>query len=196
MVGNLNEEHQRWILKTYWENKSEETMRRIWGNEFNFPASSRLTIYCIRDKFETTSPFANAPKSGQPHTTLAQENVMKVALTFESKLCKKSTQQASWELGIQRTLLQRLKSYYPRLSHDLFEVDLDCRLQLCEVMCNQLTEQPDLLSKIMWTGEAFFKLSGQVNKHSYLCWLYENSHVIMTCGSIVGWHFLPPCRGS
>ena len=47
-------------------------------------------------------------------------------------------------------------------------------------MCNQLTEQPDLLSKIVWTDEACFKLSGNVNQHNSVCWADENPHVIRT----------------
>ncbi|GFV94930.1 putative mariner [Trichonephila clavipes] len=45
-------------------------------------------------------------------------------------------------------------------------------------MRNQLTEQPDLLSKIEWRDEACFKLSGHANRHNY--WVEENPHVIMT----------------
>ncbi|GFW81556.1 hypothetical protein TNCV_2882331 [Trichonephila clavipes] len=48
------------------------------------PTLSRLAIYCIRDKFETSSSVTNAPKSGRPRTTLTLENE-KVALTFVNK---------------------------------------------------------------------------------------------------------------
>ena len=157
----------------------------MWENEFHVPAPSRLTIYRMRDKFETTCSVANAPKSGRPRTTLTQENEMKVALTFVNSP-KKSMQRASRELGIPRTSLQRLmhwlhlKSYRLRLLHGLLEDDPDRRLQFCEIMCNQLTEQPDLLSKIVWTNEACFKLSGRVNRHNSVYWADENPHVIMT----------------
>jgi hypothetical protein len=148
MAGNLSEEHRRWILKTYWKYENAETVRRIWENEFNLSAPSRQTIYRIRDKFETTSSVANAPKSGRPRTTLTQENEMNVALTFVNSP-KKSTRQASRGLIIPRASLQRLmhqlnlKPYRPRLLHGLLEDDPDRRLQFCEIMRNQLTEQPD-----------------------------------------------------
>ena len=185
MAGNLSEEHRQWILKTYWKYENTETMRRMWENEFHVPAPSRLTIYRIRDKVETTSSVANAPKSGWSRKTLTQENEMKVVLTFIDSP-KKSTWWLSRELGIPRTSLQRLmhrlhlKPYRPRLLHGLLEDDPDRRLQFCEIMCNQLTEQPDLLSKIVWTDEACFKLSGHVNRHNCVYWADENPHVIMT----------------
>ncbi|GFQ82936.1 putative mariner [Trichonephila clavata] len=151
------------------------------GNEFLLTAPSRLTIYLIKDKFETTSSVANALKSGRPRTTLTQENQMKATLTFVNSP-KKSTRQGSREMGIPKTSLQllmyqqHLKPFHPRLLHRLFENDPDSRLQFCEIMCNQLTEQPDLLSKFMWT----FKLSGHVDKHNSVHWAVENLHVIMT----------------
>ncbi|GFY21945.1 uncharacterized protein TNCV_3295891 [Trichonephila clavipes] len=83
MAVNLNEEHRWWILKTYWEyEKYAETIRRIWENKFHLPALSRLAIHRIRDKFETTSSVTNLPKSGRPHTTLTEDNDMKLAFTF------------------------------------------------------------------------------------------------------------------
>ena len=154
MAGNLSKERRWWILKTYWKYENTETVRRMWQNEFHVPAPSHQTIYHMRDKFETTGSVANAPKSGRPCTTLTQENEMKVALTFINSP-KKSTRWASRELGIPRTSLQHLmhrlhlKPYCPRHLHGLLKDDPDRRLQFCEIMCNQLTEQPDLLSKIV-----------------------------------------------
>ncbi|GFY56621.1 uncharacterized protein TNIN_482881 [Trichonephila inaurata madagascariensis] len=96
MAGNLNEDHQRWILKTYWKyEKYAETVLRIWENKLHFPASSRLAIYRIRDKFETTSSVTNAPKSGPPHATLTEENEIMIAFTFVNSP-KKSPRLGSW----------------------------------------------------------------------------------------------------
>ncbi|GFY67824.1 DUF4817 domain-containing protein [Trichonephila inaurata madagascariensis] len=96
---------------------------------------------------------------------------MKVALTFVNNT-KKSTRQASRELGSLRTSIQHLmhqlhlKPYYTRLLHGLLWDDPDHRLQFCEIMRNLLTEQPDQLLKIAWIDEACFKLSGHVNRHN------------------------------
>lgn len=183
MAGNLSEEQRRWILKTYWKYENAEIVRRLW--EFNVPVPSRLTIYRIRDKFEATGSITNAPKSGRPRTSLTEVNKLNTALTFIHSP-KKSRRRASLELGIPRTSLKRLmnhlklKPYRPRLLHSLLEDDPDRRLQFCEIMHNQLIVQPDLLSKIVWTDEACFKLSGHVNRHNCVYWADENPHVIMT----------------
>ncbi|GFQ95151.1 hypothetical protein TNCT_398421 [Trichonephila clavata] len=96
---------------------------------------------------------------------------MKVTLTFVNSP-NKSMRQSSWELGIRRALLQRImhqlhfKPYRSRLLHDLLEEDLDRRPQFCEITCNQLTEQPNLRSKIIWTDGTCFKLSSLVSRHN------------------------------
>ncbi|GFQ76619.1 hypothetical protein TNCT_393371 [Trichonephila clavata] len=82
MTGNLSGAPSVDLLE---KRKYAETVRRIRKINFIYPcrdAPSRFTIYCIKDKFETKSSVANAPKSGRPRTTLIQENQMKVSLTF------------------------------------------------------------------------------------------------------------------
>lgn len=110
---------------------------------------------------------------------------MKIALTSVSSP-DKFLWQASRELGMSRTSLYyllyqlNLKIYCPRLLHDLLEDDPDSKLQFCKIMCNQLIEQPDQLSKTVWTDETCFKLSGPVNRHNSVYWANENPHVIVT----------------
>ncbi|GFY75210.1 putative mariner [Trichonephila inaurata madagascariensis] len=102
MVGNLSEEHRRWILKTYWKYENAEAVRRIQENEFHLPTPSLFTIYHIPDRFETTNSFANELEHGRPRMTLIQDNEMKVALIFVNSRKK------SGKLGIPRISLQRL----------------------------------------------------------------------------------------
>jgi len=70
-----------------------------------------------------------------------------------------------------------VKSYRPILLHGLLEDDPDRRLQFCEIMRNQISDERDLLDKIIWSDEACFKLSGHVNMHNCVCWADENSHL-------------------
>ncbi|GFS59332.1 hypothetical protein TNIN_276761 [Trichonephila inaurata madagascariensis] len=50
------------ITKEMWKSVKDEFRHKwIWEKEFRLPSTSRLTIYRITDKFETTSSVGNAP---------------------------------------------------------------------------------------------------------------------------------------
>jgi len=74
---------------------------------------------------------------------------------------KKSARHAAKELSYLRSSLRRLmrklnlKPYHPRLLHGLLEDDPDWRLQLCEIIRNQISDERDLLDKIIWPDEAY-----------------------------------------
>jgi hypothetical protein len=93
---------------------------------------------------------------------------------------KKSTRCAARELSLPRMSLRRLmrklnlRLYCPRLLHGLLEDDRDRRLQLCEIMHNQISDEQDLPDKVIWSDEVCFKLSGHVNRHNCVYWANEN----------------------
>ena len=96
---------------------------------------------------------------------------MRVAMTFVNSP-KKSIRRAAQEISLQRMSLGRLmpklnlKPYRPRLLRGLLEDDPDRRLQFCEIMRNQISDERDRLDKIIWSDEACFKLSSHVNRHN------------------------------
>ena len=168
MAGNLSVDQRKWILRQYWKTENAERVRTAWVEAFNTPPPTRLAIYRIRGKFDATGSVANASKSGRPRTSMTEENEMRVAMTFVNDP-KNSTAQ---ELSLPRTSLRRLmrklnlKPYCPRLLRGLLQDDPDRRLQFCEIMHNQISDERDLLDKIIWPDEACFKLSGHVNRHN------------------------------
>ena len=96
---------------------------------------------------------------------------------------KKSIRRAAQEISLQRMSLGRLmpklnlKPYRPRLLRGLLEDDPDRRLQFCEIMRNQISDERDRLDKIIWSDEACFKFSGHVNRHNCVYWADENPHL-------------------
>ena len=107
---------------------------------------------------------------------------MRVSMTFLNSQ-KNSTRRAARELSLPRTSLRRLmrklnlKPYRPRLLHGLLEDHPDRLLQFCEIMRNQISNEGDILDKIIWSDEACFKLSGQENRHNCFYWADENPHL-------------------
>ena len=146
IAGNLSTEQRKWILKQYWRTENAERVRTAWVEAFNTPPQTRLTIYRIRDKFDAAGSVTNAPKSGRPRTSMTEENETRVAMTFVNSP-KKSTRRAAQELSLLRMSLRRLmrelnlKQYHPRLLGGLLEDDPDQRLQFCEIMRNQISDE-------------------------------------------------------
>ena len=112
------------ILKTYWKHENAGDVRRHWMQTFHTDPPTRVTIYKIRDKFDTDGTVANKKKSGRNKTSSAEKDEILVALTFVISP-KKSTRGASLQLSIPRTSLMRLmrklklRPYRPRLLHGL-----------------------------------------------------------------------------
>ena len=155
MTNNLLKEQRIRVSKKYWKHENAETVHTAWQEAFHTLPPSRLTIYCLRSKFDITDSVSNAPKSGRPKTCTTEENKTLVAMTFTNSP-KKSTQCASAQLSISRTSLQRLlnniklKPYRPRLVHSLLEDGPDRRLQFSEMMCDQYVgKQVETLDKII-----------------------------------------------
>ena len=178
VAGNLSIEQRKWILKQYWKTENAKRVRTAWVEAFNTPPPTCLTTYHIRDKFDSMGSVANAPKSGRPRT---EENEMRVTMTFIN-IPQKSTRCATQELSLPRTSLRclmrklNLKPCRRRLLHGLLEDDPDWRLQFCEIMRKPISDDRDLLAKIIWSDEACFKLPGHVNRHNCVYWADENPH--------------------
>ena len=70
-----------------------------------------------------------------------------------------------------------MRPFRPRLLHGLLEDDTDRRLQFCEIIRNQISDEQDLLDKIIWSDKTCFKFSGHVNRHNCVYWADENPHL-------------------
>lgn len=182
MAGYMSNDQRKWILKEYWKTGNCERVRERWREEFDAPPPTRLSICRLRDKFNNTGSICNASKAGRPVTITTPENEMTVAQTYVQSP-KKSKKRASIELGIERRSLGRLmkrlrlKMYIPRLTHGLLEDDPDRRLQFCEIMLNEELHGTGIISKIVWSDEAHFKLSGAVNRYNCVYYSPDNLHV-------------------
>ena len=69
------------------------------------------------------------------------------------------------------------KVYIPRLLHAINDDDPDSRMQFCEWFQQMVNEDEELVTNIVWSDEAQFKLNGTVNSHNCVYWAPENLHV-------------------
>jgi hypothetical protein len=88
----------------------------------------------------------------------------------------------AFDLGISKTSVHRilmdhkLHPYHVELHQALSETDFDYRLNYCYWLSGMVDEDPNLLSRILWTDEATFSSNGGVNLHNMHYWSTNNPH--------------------
>ena len=97
---------------------------------------------------------------------------------------KKSVRRASDELELSKTSVHsilkdhKMHPYRLRILHELFDEDLAARCAFSREMF-QLSSD-DFLNQVLFSDEAVFHLSGEVNRHNCMYWSPNNpSHTIM-----------------
>ncbi|KAJ8880501.1 hypothetical protein PR048_016971 [Dryococelus australis] len=110
---------------------------------------------------------------------MTEENEMKGRLIFVNSPKKVYTASSTGtvlakNITATHSLLKQISSklYRPKLLHGLLEDDPEQRLQSCEIMCYQISGEPDLLDMIVWLDAACFKLS-----HNCVYWTEEKSRL-------------------
>ena len=68
----------------------------------------------------------------------------------------------------------------PRLTHELLGDDFDRRKEFCEEILQLTADDPNFLSRILWTDEAKFHVNGVVNRHNSVYWSRTNDHVTIS----------------
>jgi hypothetical protein len=66
--------------------------------------------------------------------------------------------------------------YKLQILHRLAEDDPDRRLEICEWFLRQIAEDENFLEGVMFSDEANFCVSGEVNKQNCRYWSPENTH--------------------
>lgn len=93
-----------------------------------------------------------------------------------------STRKISLDLGVPKTnvheILQTnsMHPYHIVLHQALNDTDYDRRLDFCHWLLNMIRENPNFLSRILWTDEATFTNAGGVNLHNMHYWSEQNPH--------------------
>ena len=146
---------------------------------------TRLTIACIREKFEAEGTVQDIHKHhfGRPQTSTSPTREERLLETYDHSP-RKSVRQAAREIGILKTSVHHIlkrahwKSYIPTLVHALNEDDPDRTVEFCEWYLAKCTEDAQFSNKIVWSDEASFKINCSINRHNSSYWATGNPHVI------------------
>lgn len=140
-------------------------------------------------QFSDTGCLCKGKSSGRPR--VSNEDVERIRQSF-TRSPQKSTRRAGRELNIPSTSVWRVlrrrlrfKPYRIQLLQALHEGDKVRRVQFCEFIQSQMTDDDeenddrDLVSRIVFSDEATFHLSGKVNRHNVRIWGTEQPHQIV-----------------
>jgi hypothetical protein len=149
------------------ENISE--VKGQWRNEFGTQPPTRLTIACIRNKFDIYGTVGDVHKerSRRPRTATTVATSAAVLQQF-TRSPQKCVKQCSRETGASRSNVQRIlksamwKLYFTRLLHAMNEDDTDRRLEYCEWFESIMSDDEAFAGKVVWSDEAQFKPNGTV----------------------------------
>jgi hypothetical protein len=67
-----------------------------------------------------------------------------------------------------------MRPYHQRAIHELKPIDKPRRVEMARALLAMAAEDPEFFSKIVWTDEAKFELSGAVNSHNTIFWSKTN----------------------
>lgn len=186
--------------------KSPAQVAEKYREMFNKDCPAKSTLYFLRDLLlETGSVIKHRPRSGRPITASGDDKVEETRqmITNDPTL---SIDGIADELGVSHgsafnILHKKLHAhpYKPIYSQELHDGDDDRRLQFCQIMTDNLQNDPAYLRKITFSDECSFHLNGNVNKHNLHYWSIENPYVRIankscTTRSLTVWA-LVSCRG-
>ena len=116
---------------------------------------------------------------------MSEEKVERIRTAYSTNP-RKSTTQGSRELEIPQPTVWRvlrnrlkLKPYKLRLVQALSDDDKRYRAQFCEWMMEMVEEDESFISRLVFSDEATFHLSGTVNRHNVRIWGTEPPHQIV-----------------
>ncbi|EFN71403.1 hypothetical protein EAG_00286, partial [Camponotus floridanus] len=78
---------------------------------------------------------------------------------------------------------QQLHPYHYQRVQELEARDFERRFNFCTWILPKITEDPDFISKILFTDEATFNRCGIVNLHNSHVWADENPHALIETNS-------------
>ncbi|GAB1865891.1 DUF4817 domain-containing protein [Camponotus japonicus] len=160
-----------------------KTITRLLNENFRNENNSisRSTVIRTIQRFEDTGSIKNRPRSGRRKTATNNDKALDVLQSFvEDPHISINRVAQEHEIGygsVHKILkLNKWHPYKLYLVQELFEDDFDRRIEFCDLMMEMIVDDPLLLNNIVFSDEATFELTGNVNRHNCRYWTNENPH--------------------
>lgn len=169
------------MVLMYAEFHNFEEVRRRWNNRFPTDPPRADTIRAVFHRFCETGSVEDLNRTGRPCTSTGEQK-QEEAMELVSAEPSTSIISGAAALNVSTASYSRImakldfRPYRPHRVPQLSEDDTDRRAQFCEQFLEQIDENEALLSKIVWSDESLFHLSGTVSRHNDVRWGPENPH--------------------
>ena len=175
--------------------ESAAVVRRKLQIEFGRSTPSEGCITVTFQRFCETGTVEDKERSGRP-SKITEEKIEEVCDVIENDP-QSSVRTVAAACSIPTTTAHRIMTEYlllrPYKMHfvqQLYEEDLQDRVDMCETLIPMLADK-NMQNNLFFSDEATFYLNGLVNKHNVRYWSETNPHVaietVMNCPKINVW---------
>lgn len=170
------------------EHKSIIRVQRLFRRQYNLRPREAVPTYVSIMKWdrqlrETGSLLSNAGKHSK--RKVSDENVERIREAFQ-RSPRKSIRRASVQLNIPPTTVHtvlhkrlRLRAYKLQLHQMITPNDRLERKRFAETMLDKVDDDDSFLTRVCFSDEATFHVSGKVNRHNCRIWGSENPRVVI-----------------
>lgn len=170
------------IFQGYGDNtRSYQEVCNLFNARYPNKHITKSTVCKTLRRYQETGTNNSMPRTGRPKTATDDESKINVLLQIEES-SKVSTRQLATNTVISqksvRNILkeEKYKPYKINYTQELFGNDPFRRMEFAEIMTDKINQNPGFAHKILFTDEATFCLSGQVNRQNSRVWSRENPH--------------------
>lgn len=163
--------------------RSYNTVTQLFNEHFRDDnnAISKSTVVRTIQRFENSGSVKNLPRSGRPKTATNEEKAVNVLQSFVENphvSINRVAQEHEICHGSVHNIL-KVNKYHPykvHLTQELSEDDFDRRVEFCDIMMDMIVGDNRILNNVVFSDEATFELSGNLNRHNCRYWSSENPH--------------------
>ena len=165
------------------QQRGYKTVTRLFNENFRNENNriSKSTVISTIQRFEETGSVKNRLRSGRRKTATNNDKALDVLQSFvEDPHISINRVAQEHEIGYASvSKILKLNKWHPYKLHlvqELSEDDFDRRIEFCDLMMEMIVDDSLLLNNIVFSDEATFELTGNVNRHNSRYWSNDNPH--------------------
>lgn len=176
----ITAKQKAFCVTEFCKSESTTTVQRFFRTKFGISPPGRKDILRWYRQFVETGCLCKGKSPGRPR--VMEESVGLIQSAFLGSP-RKSTRRASHELQVPQSTVWKvlrkglnMKPYKLQHLQALSSGDKEQRLEFCGFILEQTELDESFISRLVFSDEAVFHLTGKVNKHNVRIWSTENPH--------------------
>lgn len=171
------------VVTWFIESRSVTGVQRQFARKYGEKPPSYKTIKSLCNRFDQYGSLEDRPRTGRPRRVRSDDNIAKIRDSITNNPLS-SVRMVSSDTGISRSRVHVIlrhdllvKPYKCKVLHELKETDYEARERFSADMLCCLNDDPELLSHILFSDEAYFYLDRSVVSKNVRYWSNQNPHI-------------------